>query len=289
MATAKTYDNLDRLVSIGQTASGQTVSSHAYTYNTASQRVRADLADGSYWLYQYDALGQLTAGVRHWADGSVVDGQSFGYAFDDIGNRQTGGRTASPSAYASNTLNQYTQRTVPGMAEILGEAEPAAIVTVTLPDPEPAGTTYVTDRHDRYYHAAIPVDNDGTAVWQELEIMGVGPAGGPNGEDIVSTQSGHVFVPATPETYIHDDDGNLLSDGRWTYTWDAENRLVSMETAVAAIPQVRLEFAYDSQARRVRKQVLLKPSKAGDGLSMALKPGTGFLWQFWLDWSAAAG
>jgi hypothetical protein len=38
------------------------------------------------------------------------------------------------------------------------------------------------------------------------------------------------FVPpsvtATPPRY--DLDGNLLSDGRWTYTWDGENRLVKM-------------------------------------------------------------
>jgi YD repeat-containing protein len=35
-----------------------------------------------------------------------------------------------------------------------------------------------------------------------------------------------VFVPKTPETFTYDADGNLLSDGRWNYTWDAENRLV---------------------------------------------------------------
>ena len=33
-------------------------------------------------------------------------------------------------------------------------------------------------------------------------------------------------VTATPPRY--DLDGNLLSDGRWTYTWDGENRLVKM-------------------------------------------------------------
>jgi YD repeat-containing protein len=31
------------------------------------------------------------------------------------------------------------------------------------------------------------------------------------------------------ESLGYDDDGNLTSDARWTYTWDAENRLIAME------------------------------------------------------------
>jgi hypothetical protein len=55
----------------------------------------------------------------------------------------------------------------------------------------------------------------------------------------------------------YDLDGNLTSDGRWTYTWDAENRLTSMQTqpaaAVAGVPNVKLQFAYDAQGRRIQK------------------------------------
>jgi hypothetical protein len=32
--------------------------------------------------------------------------------------------------------------------------------------------------------------------------------------------AGEVFVPATPEAFGYDTDGNLTSDGRWTYTSD---------------------------------------------------------------------
>ncbi|NJO93554.1 MAG: hypothetical protein HC820_02815 [Hydrococcus sp. RM1_1_31] len=46
----------------------------------------------------------------------------------------------------------------------------------------------------------------------------------------------------------HDFDGNLISDGTWTYTWDAENRLVVMENGTTT-----LSFAYDSQSRRIAK------------------------------------
>lgn len=80
----------------------------------------------------------------------------------------------------------------------------------------------------------------------------------PDGKDIVSEQTGRLFVPQTPEPFVHDDDGNLTQDGRWLYTWDAENRLVAMETRTdlpAAVPRLRLEFVYDAQSRRVRKTV----------------------------------
>ena len=50
-----------------------------------------------------------------------------------------------------------------------------------------------------------------------------------------------------------------LQDGKWLYTWDANNRLVAVETREVAYnagaPRQKLEFAYDSQGRRVSKKV----------------------------------
>ncbi len=48
---------------------------------------------------------------------------------------------------------------------------------------------------------------------------------------------------------VHDANGNLVSDGTFTYTWDDENRLVSVARGDAVI----LENEYDTQSRRVRK------------------------------------
>src|SRR5690606_20014863 len=60
--------------------------------------------------------------------------------------------------------------------------------------------------------------------------------------------------------FVYDLDGNLELDGRWTYEWDAENRLKAMETRTniaTAYPDLkhRLEFAYDFQGRRIQKVV----------------------------------
>ncbi|MDP1579902.1 MAG: hypothetical protein Q8M02_06465, partial [Candidatus Didemnitutus sp.] len=71
------------------------------------------------------------------------------------------------------------------------------------------------------------------------------------------------FLPATPEPFTYDADGNVTHDSEWDYTWDAENRLVLMEHRsevvgtgmLANADKRRIEFRYDYQSRRVRKTV----------------------------------
>ncbi len=132
MTTTNTYDNLNRISSIASTPV-----SFAYQYNDANQRVSVTQADGSYWVYHYDALGQVISGKKYWSDNSAVAGQQFEYGFDDIGNRKTvkaGGDSAGANLrsanYSANALNQYTARTVPGFVDILGTAHSNATVTV---------------------------------------------------------------------------------------------------------------------------------------------------------------
>jgi len=70
------------------------------------------------------------------------------------------------------------------------------------------------------------------------------------------TETGKVFVSPSTETFAHDADGNLTADGRWTYSWDAENRLVQMirDSDSPTGARQKLVFEYDHQGRRIRKQ-----------------------------------
>jgi RHS repeat-associated protein len=64
-------------------------------------------------------------------------------------------------------------------------------------------------------------------------------------------------VPQGLETFQYDADGNLAQDGRWVYSWDAENRLVAMES-IGLVPdasKLALTFRYDWQGRRIAKVV----------------------------------
>ena len=90
-------------------------------------------------------------------------------------------------------------------------------------------------------------------VWLGITNVAVLAADASN--HVASLETRHVFVPKTPETLTYDADGNLLSDGRWNYTWDAENRLVKVESR-SDTPQAswrRVGWTYDALGRRIRQ------------------------------------
>ena len=244
MTTTKQYDYLNRLTSISSATTGPSIiNSFAYQLNAANQRIRSTLADGSYWLYEYDALGQVRSGRKYWPDQTPVAGQQFEYAHDDIGNRtqtKAGGDERGAGLryanYYANSLNQYTNRDVPGAVDIMGLSFATNTVTVN------GQTAY---RKGEYFRRELAVDNSSSARWTNITVAATNQ----------STVSGNQFVPKTQEHFTYDNDGNLTSDGRWNYAWDAENRLVNMTNNTSFGPQQGLKFEYDGRGRRVHKQV----------------------------------
>ncbi len=230
-------------------------------YDYLNRLNRLTQADGSYWVYQYDALGQVVSGKKYWSDGSSVAGQQFAYAFDDIGNRKSaseGGnemglwlRTANYTG-DSTLLNQYAQRTVPAAMDVTGTANPNATLTIN-------GVR--ASRYGSYFRAEVPVTNGLQAVWNTVTssaILNNSPT-----TDLTTNAVGNVFVPRTPENFVYDADGNLTSDGRWTYTWDPENRLLTVTANTAVGPQLSINFEYDWQGRRIHKQVWNNTQQTG--------------------------
>ncbi|HEV2210658.1 MAG TPA: RHS repeat-associated core domain-containing protein [Verrucomicrobiae bacterium] len=243
MTTTRQFDFLNRLTQISSVPSASSPVTFNYEYNAANQRTRRLEGDGSYWRYGYDALGQVTSGKKYWADQTLVAGQQFGYTFDDIGNRtQTAaggdqsGANQRAANYSANNLDQYTSRDVPGYLDVMGLAYATNPVTVN-------GTTAY--RHGEYFRQELTVNNTTTSVWQSVTAHASGQT------DV----TGNKFVPKTQEHSTYDLDGNLLSDGRWNYTWDGENRLVSLAANTSKGPQQSLKFEYDAKGRRIRKQV----------------------------------
>ena len=222
-------------------------------YDLAGRRTRIADATGAAWFYDYDSAGRLVRGVQKNVQGARSAGRQFEFGFDDIGNRRfarsggdSWGTGLRQSDYEANALNQYTRRTVPGVAEVQGTADPAAVVTVN---------NERATRQGAYYRAELQVQNTNGAVYLAVTNLGV-LAIPPNG-DVAVTNTGRLFVPGTPETFEHDLDGNLLSDGRFTYTWDEENQLKSVETATGTPSdwRMRAEFTYDPEGRRAVKSV----------------------------------
>lgn len=88
--------------------------------------------------------------------------------------------------------------------------------------------------------------------------------------------------PSTLNSFSYADnsakDGNLTNDGRWTLTWDAENRLTAM-TSLTTAPsgsKRKLEFVYDHQSRRIQKTV-----SAWNGSSYVAQSTNRFVYDGW--------
>ena len=245
MTTSKTYDTAKRLLSTSAAFTGGG-RSYTYEYNDKDQRTKLTLADGSYWLYTYDDKGQVTGGVKYDAQDTVIPGQSFGYAYDDIGNRTTMDNSGLNYVYTSNDLNQYTQMTIPGILRITGRAVPETKITVTKGS---SGSVVNTTRTGAFFQADIPVDNSSGKVTENLTMSAVkyDPA---QDKDVVATASRFGSVDKTPKLFTYDDDGNMLTNGDWIYAWNGENRLITAESATK-----KLEFAYDYKGRRIYKKV----------------------------------
>jgi len=276
LTTTKGYDYLNRLGSIANTPAATPAHTVGYDYNAANQRTRATREDTTFWDYSYDALGQVTSAGKKLAGGNEIPGHAYAFLFDDIGNRKTSGFNGTTTTYTPNDLNQYDERTVPGVIEVLGDANSAATITYTIGSGLPQPVT----RQGGLFHAQAMVDNSTAPVTTALTVTGVKNDAGPAGEDAVTAFTRTVFTPQTPEAYDYDTDGNLTADALWSYAWDAENRLKSMETSASAVtagrPRVKFEYAYDGQSRRFAKKTY-----AWDGGAWVLTASRLFVYDGW--------
>ena len=246
LESLKGYDGFGRLTSMRHDPSSDDVFEYTYNYNMANQRVRSDYTDGSYWVYEYDGLGQVIRANRYWSNGVPVAGQAYAYGYDDIGNRMVTTNNGDMSVYSVNLLNQYVERGVPGRVSVIGSALSNAVVTVN--------NQLATRQQNGYFHWAGEITNHSTAVNTSISVVAVLQGAATNGADIVAVESGRMFVAKTPEIFTYDLDGNMVTDGQWTNTWDGENRLVRRETISGlpeTLPKVRIEYTYDGGSRRI--------------------------------------
>jgi RHS repeat-associated protein len=208
------------------------------------RRLRATLADGSAWSYDYNDRNELVSAKRVWPDHAPVAGQQFEFGYDPIGNRtsarsggDTDGLNLRSVSYSANNLNQYTTVTTPGYEAIVGVALATNLVTVN---------SLTADRKGEYFHRELAISNGSGPVWQAVSVVSGG-----------QTNSGNFLFPPYTQNPTYDEDGNLKQDGLWLYSWDAENRLKAIES-VSAVPSAakrKLEFGYDFLGRRIWRKV----------------------------------
>ena len=162
--------------------------------------------------------------------------------YDSV-NRLTGKTSALNFNYQYNGANQRTRATlVDGSYWLYVDVMGLTLATNTVS----VNGQAAYQKWD-YFREQLAVNNSAGALWTNITVTAPGQA----------TNSGHVYVGAAGENFTYDLDGNLTRDGRWTNSWDAENRLVGM-TALTSTPvasQYSLSFTYDYMGRRIQKTV----------------------------------
>jgi RHS repeat-associated protein len=173
-----------------------------------------------------------------------MSGRGLHFTYDTAGNRKTAAVDTEQVSYTDgqgnpggNNLNQVKARGIL-KTRVSGTADPGAGISID-------GEAITRDGSTRYWDAVL------ASVQQYRQIAVKATLSG-------QSQSQNVwalFRPAS-ETLTYDDDGNLTGDGVWTYTWDAENRLIQMDNGPARgwnMPSRTITFVYDYLGRRVRK------------------------------------
>jgi RHS repeat-associated protein len=220
----------DQTVTYGFDALGrlETVSDGARTF-TYSRVADSDLLAGygttSFTVaYDYEAHRHVRTQVQTKYSATTL--AQFDYATDAVGRRQT--REQRGTVFGDPSFNDFDYNT-------RGEVTQSKRFAGTVANP---GTENTAEDHD---YAFDPIGNRQTS--------NVGNSATPRAYT-ANQLNQYTALTQPAQSPTHDADGNLTADATWTYTWDGENRLASMEKS-----KQRLEFKYDYQGRRVCKQV----------------------------------
>ena len=245
-----------------------TISRYDYENDALGRRTsRVDsglaFANPAFDAYSYNQRSEVTGAQRYHgmdtADTSkVYGGRQFGYAYDPIGNRISatetiGGQILSKS-YAANELNQYTTINNPAAVGLRGSVTNGATVTVNM---QPVHSDSIA-ADTIPWHFALGADNATGPDFPYAEIVATLNPSTTNGSTaLLSIQSGHLYAPPQEEELLYDDDGNLIQDGRWQYTWNGENRLIKAIELIAPTNRQPYEvnYAYDHRGRMTWKSV----------------------------------
>lgn len=227
-----------------------------YGVNTAGQRTWAklsgtafeDYGDATHWKYTYNSRGELETaksflGSDPQAETQPLPGRGLGFVYDTAGNRKSASVDTESVTYTDetgnlggNALNQIKNR---GTLRTRVSGTSNATVTV-------GGAA--TNRQGSYFDVTAPLGFGQSAQLTTTATLA--------GQSVTDTRT--VTQPQATESCTYDDDGNLTDDGRWHYSYDAENRLTSMLSRIdliSGLPDTRVYFAYDYLGRRVSKRV----------------------------------
>ncbi|MFR1758446.1 MAG: RHS repeat-associated core domain-containing protein, partial [Christensenellaceae bacterium] len=245
------YDDYGRLSRFVEDAGNLGDMETAYTFDLDGRITQQTF--GSYkHTWEYDSYGRLTTRKNYYNNNLVLT-TAFTY-FDPDGSHTTSLPASctqtSSAGYSKSFTFQYDDNgNISEIAEVNGNRIRCAYNELNqLLRVDDAIYTYVSQYY--FYDAAgnfVGIDEASVMFTPDMPDHTWG-AGSYKYQD--SQGWGDLITSIDSINHSHDEIGNLLSDGTWTYTWEGGKRLKSVSKDGTS-----LEFAYDAQGRRVSKKV----------------------------------
>ena len=254
------FDALLRLTNLVNRADAGVLSSFALILDDADQRTQVVREDGKVYTYGYDAIGQLTNAAATLPDGTPWSGYQFSYTYDATGNPIEQNKNGLVYSNSFNNLNQNAETRFAGALAALGTYASPLAATVTVNNVQ-------AQLHDGDWAATgIPFVQGTNALARTIQDL----AG--RSSAVTST------VVVADRAYAYDANGNMTTNGVFTYVWDCENRLIEVWKNGALVQSNRYDalwrrrekIEYSSDGTAVTNRYIYK-----DWLVLAITDGSG--------------
>jgi RHS repeat-associated protein len=273
---------------------------YTYSVDQDTSVTRGAEEDTMRWDYRYDARRQVTSADKKFSNGEFAAGLQTQYAYDMAGNRTSKSQGGSATTvegtgvrnttYTANALNQYPTVAHPNSAgtywaDVSGRRS-STNESIKVNNVLAAYQQTATGLHFRREVplTAAALTNRYAYLYTTSTV----------GSTTTTVDAGYQYVPLNSpgpsEPLTYDADGNLLSDGRWVYTWDAENRLVGLVTygfdpyqqgQAIGLTESRWTFKYDGLSRRVLSYKENFPEEANYDYDWALSRKKSYVYDGW--------
>jgi RHS repeat-associated protein len=172
----------------------------------------------------------LTSGTSGF-DG-LTAGKAVTYGYDAAGNRTVEKTPNFQHTFGTNNLNQLNSETDNPISVVGSTNRPASVLVNATPVPE--------NTNNQFQTSIPPIAGSSTP----LTVLSVASDG------TVATTRNHV-LNAVPIQF--DANGNCVKDSRFSYSWDAANRLIGISSinATPATVTDTIQMTYDGYGRRV--------------------------------------
>jgi RHS repeat-associated protein len=257
LTTTFNFDNAagdQRLLEIKNTLTGTVVSKSDYQYDALSRikqwTQQSGVGTPSVRSFEYDYEGEMVN------ETISPQGQAYTYGYDSAGNRTNEEIDVASPAQATVTTSSYDD--VNELTTRIGKGTTGTLPVRFIGTIDKAGTTTILPQGGSAgpQNATITVNpaSPSGRVFEGIANLSLGAntvavtATDLQGDTTTKNYSLTV-AGGVPKTYGYDNNGNTISSGTATYTWDAADRLLSIVDSGSG---KTTQFTYDGLGRRVQ-------------------------------------